>query len=210
MKKSHLLGAVCASIFAVISLPTHAALSYVLGGQAVYDDVADLSWTTNANINGQMTWQEANDWAATLEIGGVGGWRLPTTLQPDATCGSQFDPGQIDPGGIYDVQGYGTGCTGSEMGNLFNVEDVTAASPGLFDSVQSNFYWSSTEYAPNTVSAWIFDFSNGYQDLNVKGGNLYAWAVQSGNVGEVPVPAAVWLFGSGLLGLIGLGRQRRR
>ena len=33
--------------------------------------------------------------------------------------------------------------------------------------------------------------------------SLYGWAVHSGNVGAaiVPLPAAVWLFGSGLLGL---------
>ena len=205
MKKSRLLGALCAAIFGFISLPTHAALSYVLGGQAVYDDVADLSWTTNANINGLMTWEEANDWAATLEIDGVGGWRLPTTLQPDASCSSGFDPG-----GGFGTQNYGYNCSGSEMGNLYNVEGVTAASMDLFNSVQSYGYWSSTEYAPSPAVAWDFFFGIGYQGYGNKGGDFYAWAVQSGNVGEVPVPAAVWLFGSGLLGLIGLGRQRRR
>jgi len=186
MKKSRLLCALCAAIFSFISLPTHATLSYVLGGQAVYDDVADLSWTTNANINGPMTWQDANNWAATLEIDGVGGWRLPTTLQPDATCDSQTTPGG------FPTQGSGFNCTGSEMGNLFNVEGVTADSQGLFDSVQFLLpYWSSTEYAPSTGSAWNFDFDTGIQSNGNKGSFLYAWAVQSGNVGAVPVPAAV-------------------
>jgi hypothetical protein len=32
----------------------------------------------------------------------------------------------------------------------------------------------------------------------------------SGWIGAVPVPAAVWLFGSGLLGLAGVARRRRR
>mgnify|MGYP003574155827 CR=1 FL=1 len=31
----------------------------------------------------------------------------------------------------------------------------------------------------------------------------------SGNLTYVPVPAAVWLFGSGLLGLVGVARRRR-
>jgi hypothetical protein len=26
---------------------------------------------------------------------------------------------------------------------------------------------------------------------------------------EIPIPAAVWLFGSGLLGLIGIARRRK-
>jgi hypothetical protein len=33
-------------------------------------------------------------------------------------------------------------------------------------------------------------------------------AVVSAQIGAVPVPAAVWLFGSGLLGLIGIARRR--
>jgi hypothetical protein len=39
--------------------------------------------------------------------------------------------------------------------------------------------------------------------------NFYGWAVQSGDVSAVPVPAAVWLFGSGLLGLIGVAKHKR-
>ncbi|MBI5783055.1 MAG: VPLPA-CTERM sorting domain-containing protein, partial [Gammaproteobacteria bacterium] len=36
----------------------------------------------------------------------------------------------------------------------------------------------------------------------------YALAVRPGDVAVVPVPAAVWLFGSGLLGLIGVARRK--
>jgi hypothetical protein len=36
-------------------------------------------------------------------------------------------------------------------------------------------------------------------------GSLYSW---SATVSAVPVPAAVWLFGSGLLGLIGMARRK--
>ena len=31
----------------------------------------------------------------------------------------------------------------------------------------------------------------------------------SGSIGIVPVPAAVWLFGSGLLGLVGIARRKK-
>jgi hypothetical protein len=39
---------------------------------------------------------------------------------------------------------------------------------------------------------------------------MHAWAVRSGDVpAVVPVPAAVWLFGSGLLGLLGVVKRKR-
>jgi len=50
--------------------------------------------------------------------------------------------------------------------------------------------------------------SNGEQDYFDKTFDIYAWAVRSGDVSAVPVPAAMWLFGSGLLGLIGVARRK--
>lgn len=35
------------------------------------------------------------------------------------------------------------------------------------------------------------------------------WVSSTPTVGEVPVPAAAWLFGSGLLGLIGIARRKK-
>ena len=39
-------------------------------------------------------------------------------------------------------------------------------------------------------------------------GQLAAWDI-TGNVSAIPVPAAVWLFGSGLVGLAGVARRRK-
>ena len=43
----------------------NAALIERLGGLAYYDDVADITWLT-----------DANSWAAGLSIAGIDGWRL--------------------------------------------------------------------------------------------------------------------------------------
>ena len=120
-------------------------------------------------------------------------WRLPTTLQPDPSCSYQS-------GGI----SYNYNCTGSEMGHLYNVD---GGQLGLFTNLLPGLYWSGTEYAPNTGNAWLLDFNNGRQDFCIKICPLFALAVRSGDVAAVPVPAAVWLFGSAL-GVIGVMRRK--
>lgn len=203
MKSLKLASAVVAAL--VLSTSANAALIERLGGLAYYDDQADLTWLadanyagTSGNYHGRMNWADANAWAAGLIVGGVDGWRLPGT----------------DPG----ISGYNQ--TGSEMGNLFyNVLGGVAGSSittihntnyDLFSNVRCNACWSATEYAPNTAAgAWVFTMVYGYQDAGNKT-NLYsAWAMQSGDVSAVPVPAAVWLFGSGLIGLAGIARRKK-
>ena len=49
-----------------------------------------------------------------------------------------------------------------------------------------------------------FAFSN----VNVNTGNKYQFYINTMEVQAVPVPAAAWLFGSGLLGLVGVARRK--
>lgn len=180
--------------------------------EAYYDTAHDITWLADASYamtsgydtDGLMTWGQAMTWAASLDLDGVAGadgWRLPDTLQPDASCSSQV-------GGV----SYGYNCTGSEMGILFyNVLGNTAGSltnTGPFSNVQSSNYWSATEYASDTFDAWVFYTNIGSQEYYVKTNSHYAWAVYSGDVNAVPVPAAAWLFGSGLFGVFGSARRR--
>jgi len=185
------------------------------GGGFIYDDVLDVTWLQDANYaqtsgfdpDGRMTWDTAVSWADGLSVYDsvrdvtYDDWRLATTLQPDPSCSSQSG------GGV----SFGYDCTGSEMGHLFNVDGISAGTPGLFTNLQSDLYWSGTEYAPNTYGAWYFYFDGGYQHNYSKGYGSYALAVRSGDVAAsvVPVPAAVWLFGSALAGLMGFRRVRR-
>ena len=215
-----IIGATCACL-AVVSFSADAALVGRLaatpGGtdyQAYYDDVADLTWLADANYamtsgydaDGFLNWADANAWAAGLNVGGVDGWRLPSSLNADGTGPCS-----------------GSNCTDSEMGNLFY--NVLGGSAGisigtihndnydLFSNVLDNIYWSATIVDPSCTDpygcfAWTFAsyiMTQGYDPLI----NTWAsWAVQSGDVSAVPAPAAIWLFGSGLIGLIGFARRK--
>ncbi len=150
----------------------------------IYDTDTQLSWLKDGNAAGTtMTWAQAVAWAAGLNAGsgfaGFTDWRLPATTQPDSSCGSQSDPG-----GGFPLQGFGYGCAGCEMGHLFYVSlGNTAGSltkTGPFTNLQTS-YWSGTEFAPNTSYAWVFYFSDGYQNIPIKTTNsINVWAVRSG------------------------------
>jgi len=64
--------------------------------------------------------------------------------------------------------------------SLGNVAGGPLTNAGPFTGIQANDYWSGTEYAPNTVSAWFFFFFNGFQNNNKKENYYYAWAVRPG------------------------------
>lgn len=184
------------------------------GGGLIYDTDLNITWLANANVNGAMNWGGAMTWASNLSyydsVRNVTytDWRLPTTLQLDPACSGQSG-----------VDSYGYNCTGSEMGHLFYNElggvagqSITAThntNYNLFQNVQSGLYWSESEYAPYPYDAWYFNFLNGGQYMNYKGNDGYAWAVRPGDVAAVPLPATAWLFGSGLLGLLGAARARQ-
>ena len=213
-----LIAATCTCL-TMVSFNTNAALIERLGGQAYYDDVADLTWLADANAAGiTMTWDTANAWAAGLDVAGVTGWRLPDVIDVG-------NDGETFGGNIY--QGVDAGyniTTHSELSNMYynvlgNIADFDIAgtvqvggpyNQGPFSNLKWGYYWSGTAYAPQISNeAWHFHTSSGLQSFASQSNTFYAWAVQSGDVSAVPVPAAVWLFGSGLLGLIGVARRNK-
>jgi hypothetical protein len=171
-----------------------------------------------------MAWSPANAWASNLNpySSGITGWRLPTVndaANPGYTytdINQGVDTGYnitahsemshmfyetLGNGAQYSTDGTSAGCTAPNW---------CLSNTGPFSNLQANYYWSSTPYALDSTGAWYFGFWNGYQAATTTSTPYYAWAVHNGDVGTaiVPLPGAIWLFGSGLLGLIGITRKK--
>ena len=148
---------------------------------------------------GTMTWWGAQAWANDLTLGGVTGWALPTTAD------------------TANPNNFGYNITTSQLGDLFynqlggvagsSITITHNTNYNLFSSVENYAYWASSEYALGPAYALNLNVSYGYQGGDVKVNLLNAWAVHVGDVAAVPLPSAVWLFLSGMIGFMGLKRR---
>lgn len=76
----------------------------------------------------------------------------------------------------------------------------------IFIDYDQNKHADNSFYFNDTLSGWEFsgiEISQWYGDLDSRNTTLLTSLPSA-----VPVPAAVWLFGSGLLGLIGVARRK--
>jgi hypothetical protein len=192
------------------------------GGGMIYDTTRNITWLadmnyaqtsghtgTGVNANGRMTWDAATAWANNLVYGGFDDWRLPTLNPADTTCSNN------------------TGCTGGELSGLFVTELGNKANQSvlnqvgdtaeqianlaLFSNVQSYYYWSGTEYAPNQNNVWVFRTGNGSQIEVSTVNRLYAVAVRRGDVtASVPEPQTLALALLALGATVVARRRRSR
>jgi hypothetical protein len=193
--------------------------------EAYYDTALGITWLVPDYLGIPLGWDSAKSWAAGLDPYGSGitGWRLPM-ITDQGNDGCNFDYVGTDCG-------YNVDTSTSEMAYMYYVtlgdlgySDTAGyvqsgwglTNTGWFSYIQSSPFWSPTEDVTNSNFAWMFDFGSGVQNPYYKLSDLndvaFAWAVHDGDVGvavsSVPVPAAAWLFGSGLLGLIGVSRRK--
>jgi len=139
--------------------------------------------------------------AGTLTTGGTdGGWR-DGSGNPVSEMGHMYYVNLANLG--YCSSATTTGCTVPTGWGLANTSPFT--------NLQSAQYWTGLDYETTLTNAWNFDFNVGFQGQGNKSNGSIVWAVHDGdvaNLSSVPLPTAVWLFGSGLIGLIGIARKK--
>ena len=196
----------------------------------VFDDVLGISWDQDANAvktlcdagdpiwtsfvppsgrlladicasDGDLQWVEAVEWVSHMNANaykGFSNWRMPSVTQPDPTCSDQT--ADVPP------QGFGFGCTGSELGHLFaapapagleNPSDT--CNPNCFQNTapfvntRQDIYRSGTDLATDTSSAWEFNTRSGRQGAFDKAGGTpvtrYVWLVRPGPLAPVNPPS---------------------
>jgi len=181
----------------VLSTSVNAALiSYDGYG---HDTVGNLDWI-NINLTENYSY---NDILSETSLGGaLDGWRYATTSEYRDL--------------VHQMPSYG------EYSNLHNLADFLGKSIPVYptDHASVNVIHSGDAGDPsrsNIVyfsyyfqrSRWIaYDFDVDLNNINVDSTTLGdGHILVRDHVSAVPIPATVWLFGSGFIGLIGFARQ---
>jgi hypothetical protein len=138
------------------------------GDGTVRDNLTGLIWLKNADCFGEQTWADALNACKTLASpacgltdGSIAGdWRLPNIKELQ----SLIDFGSYEPA-LPNTAGTGK----------WSEEDP-------FTGVLSDFYWSSTTYAPVTTSAWRMLMQIGRPNYGVKTEYIgyHVWPVRGG------------------------------
>jgi hypothetical protein len=192
-----------------LTLPAYATL-IDRGGGFIFDTDLNITWMQDANyaatsefvppggggaLPGQMNWNAANNWAQTLNYGGVSEWRLPDETR--AVGGYQGEMAHLFFATLENSP-YGT----FNSGPFINIQ------PGTVLGVKDE-YWYATELVPGIP--WKFSFLSGENGQNFETDDfVYAWAVHDGDIAAVPEPNSLLLLGSGLIGMVAFRKKFKK
>lgn len=168
---------------------------------AFYDADLDITWLAHAGLFAG-TWSASVEWASTLNVFGVTGWRMPSMDNVPDDCGWAPVSFASEWRHMFHITlGNGKSCT--SVPALQNT--------GPFTDLAADAYWSGTEHAIVSTAALDFFTHFGQGSSHDKEENfMRAWAVHNGDVGyPIPEPATLPLISAALLGLAAIRRSQR-
>ncbi|BBO86553.1 hypothetical protein DSCO28_71190 [Desulfosarcina ovata subsp. sediminis] len=174
----------------------------------IYDTELDITWLDYSKS--KADWDIQVDWAEDLVVNFNGqeltDWRL-TSAGDNPTHGWKKTSSEM--GHLYYESLGLLDWKDRNYGDLTTTEELNNA--GEFDNLIAAIYWTGTEVSNVDSEAWSFYMYYGSLNWNGYFVDCYALAVLDGDVGAVPIPGAVWLLGSGILGLLYIrGRGKRQ
>lgn len=103
--------------------------------------------------------------------------------------------------------------TGTSVPATFTQNNLLqVATLGTLDNASSLFYYTATTQTGSTaVTATANQFGNsaGFATITLASNGDLSYSLAPASVSAVPVPAAAWLFGSGLMSMVGVVRRRK-
>ena len=200
-----------------VSVATSTQVSAVTIVNAGFDHPTD-GWILKNDATLAETGGTA-DWTWTTPVANVLVTSTETILPTEGTGfgityggGDAFTQSQsveILTAGVYDISVKANALTGTALlgsntpllDGAFELFAGTASSPN-FDVITTDDWMTFT---------WRTTLDMGLIDLGLRNRDsaIYSIAFDEYSVTLVPVPAAVWLFGSGLIGLIGVARRKK-
>lgn len=189
------------------------------GGGLIYDDVLDVTWlqdasysqTSGASTYGHMNWNDASTWVSNLQYEDTArgvmwdDWRLPTTINSEASLGYDLSGLSSELAYMYYVN------LGYDPNYSHDRYDPAPESDSYnpFTNLIYRAYWSGT-LSDYEGQAWLLHFHFGSQELNSIDDVSRVWALRDGDVAAVgvPEPGSLALFGVALAAF-GVGRRRK-
>lgn len=202
-----------------ISAGSEAAL-HDRGSGLIFDDVLNVTWlqdinhakTSGYDSDGKMNWNEATTWIDSLsfhdEVRNIDytDWRLPG-FRDGFICLTSINCVNSELGYMF----Y-SNLGGKHYTSLSSAKNIAALN--LFKNVPTSNYlsalWFNTLSFGSSSYAWALDIGDEYGGVQTERAislEFYAWAVRDGDIAAVPLPATIWLFGSGFFSLIGMRKN---
>lgn len=243
MKKSRLLGAVCACMFAVLESAFAAPVTIQIEGvlaESVGSGTSDSLDFEGASMRVQYMF-DTTDVPGSTSVSPTGvsfsSWRV-TTVTVDVTNrpNSKQDligVAGVDTGGITPILSTAANYFNPAESSFHDFYSINAArfSTGepvadpapfdvnsiLLDFGNQNFFsgeaavadLSFFERLPTDITSLLSGINALTPFVTGVGGSLYDLTNAQVTNTVVPIPAAAWLFGSGLLGLVGIARRKK-